>query len=83
MPVVGPDHRHTQLPTDRSAAVQIPTHLIEEELQKQGRSAEAQKILTQLPAQIDHNQHAQLLEKVGLDPGKLAEQAAAKGLASI
>lgn len=63
--------------------MQIPTHLIEEELRKQGRSAEAQKILAQLPAEIDHNQHAQLLEKVGLDPGKLAEQAAAKGIESL
>jgi hypothetical protein len=63
--------------------MQIPTHLIEEELQKQGRSAEAQKLLSELPAKIDHEQHAQLLEKIGVDPGKLAEQAAAKGLASL
>ena len=63
--------------------MQIPTHLIEEELKKQGRSAETQKILAELPAKIDHDQHAQLLERIGLDPGKLAEQAAAKGLASL
>jgi len=63
--------------------MQIPTHLIEEELQKQGRSAEAQKILAELPAEIDHNQHAQLLEKVGIDPGKLAQKAAAEGLQSL
>ncbi len=63
--------------------MQIPTHLIEEELRKQGRSAEAQKLLSELPAKIDHEQHAQMLEKIGLDPGKLAEQAAAKGLASL
>ncbi len=63
--------------------MQIPTHLIEQELQKQGRSAEAQKILAELPAKIDHDQHAQLLEKIGLDPGKLAEKAAAKGLQSL
>jgi hypothetical protein len=61
----------------------IPTHLIEEELKKQGRSAEAQKILAELPAKIDHDQHAQELQKLGLDPGKLAEEAAAKGLASL
>jgi len=63
--------------------MQIPTHLIEEELQKQGRSAEAQKLLAELPAKIDHDQHAQLLEKIGLVPGKLAEKAAAKGLESL
>ena len=63
--------------------MQIPTHLVEEELKKQGRSAEAQKILAELPAKIDHEQHAQQLEKLGLDPGKLAEQAAARGLESL
>jgi hypothetical protein len=59
------------------------SHLIKEELQQQGRSAEAQKILAELPAKIDHEQHAQLLERIGLDPGKLAEKAAAKGLQSL
>jgi hypothetical protein len=63
--------------------MQIPTQLIEEELRKQGRSAEAQKILAELPAKIDHDRHAQELEKLGLDPGKLAEKAAAKGLESL
>jgi hypothetical protein len=63
--------------------MQIPTQLIEEELHKQGRSAEAQKILNQLPAKIDHDEHAQLLEKVGIDPGKLAKRAAEKGLQSL
>jgi hypothetical protein len=64
-------------------AMHIPTHLIEEELKKQGRSAEAQKILGELPAKIDHDQHAQQLQKLGLDPGKLAESAVAKGIASL
>ena len=44
---------------------------------------EAQKLLAELPAKIDHDQHAQLLEKIGLDPDKLAEKAAAKGLESL
>ena len=39
--------------------------------------------LSELPAKIDHEQHAQMLEKIGLDPGKLAEKAAAKGLESL
>lgn len=41
--------------------MQIPTHLIEQELAKQGRSAEAQKLLSERPAKIDHEQHAQQL----------------------
>ena len=61
----------------------IPTQMIEKELQKQGRSAEAQKILAELPTKIDHDQHAQILEKFGLDPGKLAADAASKGLESL
>ena len=47
--------------------MEIPTHLIEQELAKQGRSAEAQKLLSELPAKIDHEQHAQQLEKIGLN----------------
>lgn len=61
----------------------IPTHLIEQELEKQGRSAEAQKLLAELPAKVDHDQHADLLKKVGLDPGKLAQQAATAGLQKL
>jgi acid stress-induced BolA-like protein IbaG/YrbA len=61
----------------------IPIHLIEDELAKQGRSAEAQKVLAELPAKIDHNEHAVELEKLGLDPGQLAARAAAKGLESL
>ena len=63
--------------------MEISRELIEAELEKQGRSAEAQKLLNELPAKIDHQEHAQLLVKIGIDPGKLAEQAAAKGLASL
>jgi hypothetical protein len=63
--------------------MEIPTHLIEQELVKQGRSAEAQKLLAELPTKIDHERHAQQLQKLGLDPGKLVEQAAAKGLKTL
>jgi hypothetical protein len=54
-----------------------------DELKKQGESAKAQKALDELPAKIDHEQHAALLEKFGLDPGELAEKAARKGIASL
>ena len=63
--------------------MELPTKLIEDELAKQGRSAEAQKILAELPDRIDHEQHAQQLEKLGLDPGKLAADAAEKALGRL
>ena len=43
-----------------------------------GESAKAQKALDELPAKIDHERHAALLEKFGIDPGELAEKAAKK-----
>lgn len=60
--------------------MEISTQLIEQELVKAGRSSEAQKLIGQLPARIDHEQHAQELQKLGLDPGKLAEQELEKQL---
>ena len=51
-----------------------------DELKKQGESANAQKAIDELPSKIDHEQHAALLEKLGIDPGQLAEKAAKKGL---
>jgi hypothetical protein len=36
-----------------------------------------------LPAKVDHEQHAALLEKLGVDPGELAEKAAREGLAKL
>lgn len=60
--------------------MEISTHLIEQELEKAGRGAEAQKLIAELPAKIDHEQHAQELQKLGLDPGKLVEQELQKKL---
>jgi hypothetical protein len=53
------------------------------ELEKQGRSEHVQHALDQLPDKIDHNEHAALLRKFGLDPGELAEKAAREGLAKL
>jgi poly-D-alanine transfer protein DltD len=44
------------------------------ELEKQGKNEHVQKALQELPDKIDHEQHAQLLEKYGIDPGKLVEK---------
>jgi poly-D-alanine transfer protein DltD len=61
----------------------IDKSLIISELEKQGKSEHVQKALQELPDKIDHEQHAQLLEKFGIDPGKLAAEAAQKGLSSL
>ena len=54
-----------------------------DELRKEGESERVQHALDELPEKIDHEQHAALLEKFGLDPGNLAEKAAKRGLASL
>jgi hypothetical protein len=51
-----------------------------DELKKQGQSEHVQAALDQLPAKVDHEQHAALLQKLGIDPGQLAEKAAKAGL---
>jgi len=44
------------------------------ELEKQGKNEHVQKALQELPEKIDHEKHAQMLEKFGIDPGKLVQQ---------
>jgi hypothetical protein len=61
----------------------IPKELIVKELEKQGKSEQVQKALAELPEKVDHEQHAQLLEKLGIDPGKLAAEAAQKELGRL
>ncbi len=63
--------------------MQFDKQFVVDELRKQGQSERVQQALAQLPEKVDHEQHAQMLEKLGLDPGKLAEQAAERGLASL
>ena len=48
--------------------MQIDKQFALEELHKQGKNEHVQKAIQELPAKIDHNQHAALLEKFGLDP---------------
>jgi hypothetical protein len=54
-----------------------------DELKKQGQSQHVQKALDELPAKVDHDQHAALLEKFGIDPGQLAQKAAKEGLSKL
>jgi hypothetical protein len=63
--------------------MQLTKQFVLDELRKEGHSAQVQKAVQELPEKIDHEQHAALLQKFGLDPGKLAEKAAERGLADL
>ena len=45
-------------------------------LKKEGKNEHVQKAIDELPERIDHEQHAHLLQKFGIDPGDLAAKAA-------
>ena len=61
----------------------IDKSLIISELEKQGKSDQVQKALAELPDKVDHEEHAQMLQRYGIDPGKLAADAAQKGLKQL
>ena len=56
--------------------MQIEKQQVIELLRKEGKNEHVQKALDELPERIDHEQHAQMLEKFGIDPGDLAAKAA-------
>ena len=45
-------------------------------LREKGKDQHVQHALDQLPEKIDHEKHAQELQKLGIDPGELVEKAA-------
>ena len=63
--------------------MQFDKQFVIEELRKAGKDEHVQKALDELPEKIDHNEHAATLEKFGLDPGKLAEKAAQRGISDL
>jgi hypothetical protein len=63
--------------------MEIPREFIVKELEKQGHSEKAQKLLEELPDKVDHEEHAALLKQHGVDPGELAAKAAEQGLARL
>ena len=63
--------------------MQIDKQFVIDEIKKQGQSERVQHALDELPHKIDHEQHAALLEKFGIDPGRLAEKAAEQGLTRL
>jgi hypothetical protein len=63
--------------------MQLDKQFVLDELRKEGQSEKVQHALAELPDKVDHEQHAALLEKFGLDPGKLAAKAAERGIAGL
>ena len=60
--------------------MQFDKEFVLDELRRQGQSEKVQQALDELPEKVDHERHAQLLTKLGIDPGKLAEKAAERGI---
>ena len=60
--------------------MQIPKEQILELLRSRGEDDKASQADGQLPDQVDTDQHAGVLEKLGIDPGDLAGQFGGGGL---
>ena len=60
--------------------MQLDKQFVISELRKQGQNEQVQKAIQELPDKIDHEQHAELLTKFGIDPGKLAASAIERGI---
>ena len=63
--------------------MELDKQFVIDELKKQGQSQRVQQALDELPEKIDHERHAAMLEKFGIDPGKLAEKALQQGLTRL
>jgi len=63
--------------------MKLDKQFVLEELRKEGQSQRVQEAIQKLPEEVDHEQHAALLEKLGLDPGKLAAKAAERGVTAL
>jgi len=63
--------------------MQFDKQFVLDELRKEGETARVQQAIDQLPEKIDHEQHAELLTKLGLDPDRLAETAAERGIEAL
>jgi hypothetical protein len=55
--------------------MQIDKEFVIQHLREAGKNEQVQKALAELPDKIDHEQHAQQLQKLGIDPGKLVLEA--------
>jgi hypothetical protein len=65
----------------QEAAMQINKQEVVDLFRKEGKNEHVQKALQEAADKIDHEQHAQMIQrKFGIDPGKLAEKAIEKEL---
>jgi hypothetical protein len=55
--------------------MEIDKQFVIQHLREAGKNEHVQKALDELPEKIDHERHAQLLEKFGIDPGELVAKA--------
>jgi hypothetical protein len=60
--------------------MQIPKDQILELLRSRGDQDKASQAESELPDQVDTDQHAGLLQKLGIDPGDLVSQLGGSGL---
>lgn len=63
--------------------MELDRQFVLDELRKAGKDQHVQQALHELPEKIDHERHAALLEKFGIDPGKLAQRAAQRELGKV
>jgi hypothetical protein len=62
--------------------MQLDKQFVLDELRRQGQNEHVQKAIQELPDKIDHERHAGLLTKFGIDPGKLVASAIERGIGS-
>jgi hypothetical protein len=55
--------------------MEIDKEFVIQHLREAGKEQHLQKALAELPDKIDHEQHAQQLQKLGIDPGELVLKA--------
>ena len=55
--------------------MEIDRQHVVELLREQGKNEKVQHALDSLPQKLDHEKHAQELEKLGIDPGELLAKA--------
>jgi hypothetical protein len=49
--------------------MEIDRKFVIQHLREAGKNEHVQKALDELPEKIDHEKHAQMLERLGVDPG--------------
>ena len=62
-------------PRGRNAAMEIDRDHVVALLREKGQDERVQHALDALPQKVDHEKHAQELEKLGIDPGELLAKA--------